>query len=496
MTLRDIVQRFGKPLAIIILCVFAALTVRKSLPEVAKLHPHNYGAFALGCVLFMVTYLVQAFGWHLLLRALGQPVSLHDSARMYFLSLIAKWVPGRIWFSATRLYIAKQVGLSVTAVAFGIVLELIYILLGGILVSVAFAGALLKGMFSSPHGMIALICLVALIIVAGMLAIRPSVLMSLSRLRVVRKVLNKIAGEELSDNDQPEMSTSSSLMLILYSAVYWLLCGVMFGVLTSSFIPMTPATWVACIPAFAVSWLVGFFSMIAPAGIGIREFAMTMILQQSTGQAAALVMSVASRVVMTFVELILAGLAFLFLKGQLGDMPFQKGKAKAPGNGRTLSPSNGKLPYPMDVTMRMTVNPGLKTPQAPPQNGSQMMSSQPVDASVMSRLSAMASPLAADPSYGAGHNGTNAHVNGASRNGVAPNTSRSMSAVHHGAMAPQGSMSQGTTGMARSHSLNAQRWTLVKRRPCFCGREQTQNGRIPKSHYKPWRKIRVLTEDL
>ena len=136
MTLRELAQRYGKPIIIALVCIFALVMVRKSLPDVAKLHPTNYGMLALGTVLFAVTYLIQAFGWHLLLRALGQPVSVVDSARMFFMSMIARWMPGRVLYAATRLYIGRQIGISVTAVAFAIVLELIYILLGGVIVIV------------------------------------------------------------------------------------------------------------------------------------------------------------------------------------------------------------------------------------------------------------------------------------------------------------------------------------------------------------------------
>jgi glycosyltransferase 2 family protein len=292
MTLRELVQRYGKPVGIALVCIFALVMVRKSLPDLAKLHPTNYGMLALGTVLFMATYLVQAFGWHLLLRALGQPVSIVDSARMFFMSMIARWMPGRVLYAATRLYIGRQIGISVTAVAFAIVLELIYILLGGVIVIVAFAGGIFQGVFSSPKGILELIVLVGIIIVAGMLAIKPSTLISLSRIPLFRRVMKKMAGEDLSEENQPRMSTSSSLLLILYAAGYWLFCGLMFGVLSSGFMPMSPERWLACIPAFAGSWLIGFFSILTPAGIGVREYAMTVMLSHSMGQAHALLMSV------------------------------------------------------------------------------------------------------------------------------------------------------------------------------------------------------------
>lgn len=333
MTIRQFIQRFGKPLAIILLtaCIFA--TLRGSLKDAAKLHPQDYRMLAAAMALFVVHYLIQAAGWHFILRALGQPIALRDSVRMYFLSLIARWMPGRIWYTATRLYIGKQLGLSVTAVGFAMVLELIYILIGGVIVTVAFAGSVLRGVLSSHNGQLALYAGVAVIVIGGTLIIRPSTLTSLSRLGFVRKVMRKIAGEELTDENRPTMSTASSLSLILYFTLFWMYSGLMFGVLSSAFVPMNPERWTACLPAFAGSWLIGFFSIVTPAGIGVREFAMTVMLRGSMGQAAAIVLSIASRLAMMFTELLLAGIAFVFLRGQLGEMPFaaaRNGAASAP----------------------------------------------------------------------------------------------------------------------------------------------------------------------
>jgi len=460
MTLRELAQRYGKPIIIALVCIFALVMVRKSLPDVAKLHPTNYGMLALGTVLFAVTYLIQAFGWHLLLRALGQPVSVVDSARMFFMSMIARWMPGRVLYAATRLYIGRQIGISVTAVAFAIVLELIYILLGGVIVIVAFAGGILHGFVSSPKGILTLIVAVGVIVVAGMLAIKPSTLISLSRVPLFRRLMKKMAGEELSEENQPRMSTSSSLLLIVYAAGYWLVCGLMFGVLSSGFMPMNPDRWLACIPAFAGSWLIGFFSILTPAGIGVREYAMTVMLEHSMGQAHAVLMSVASRVVMMFVELLLAGLAYLFLRGDMTSMPFSAAKREQNQWTPASSTNGARRPAGIDVTMRMAVNPGLRAqPSAPPTTP--LTSARTAEAIATARLAAFSSPppVYAPPS----HNGNGIHA------------SRSMS---------------------RSRLAGARRWTLVKRRPCFCGREQRQNDRIPRSRYKPWRPTRVLTEDL
>jgi uncharacterized membrane protein YbhN (UPF0104 family) len=69
----------------------------------------------------------------------------------------------------------------------------------------------------------------------------------------------------------------------------------------------------ACIPSFAGSWLVGFFSVITPAGLGAREGAMWLMLKATFGHTDAAVMAIASRLMMIVIELVSVGLASAFL---------------------------------------------------------------------------------------------------------------------------------------------------------------------------------------
>lgn len=523
MAIRELAQRYGKPLIITTLVFFVIWTIRGSWGDIAKLHPQNYGVLGMAMALFVVSYLIQAAGWHLLLRALAQPIALRDSARMFFLSLIARWMPGRILYAGTRLYIGRELGLSVTAVAFAIVLELIYILIGGVIVTVAFAGTLLAGVLSGPHSALAICAAVGLIVGAGAIVIRPSTLISLSRLAFFRKIIKKIAGEELSDANQPQLTTSSSLLLILYFTGYWLFCGVMFGVLTNAFVNMNVDRWLACVPAFAGSWLIGFFSFITPAGIGVREYAMTVMLQHSMGQAAAIVMSVASRIAMMFTELLLAGVAYLFMRDQVGSMPF---RAKA--GTASMNPATAGMPSHMaDRTLRMPLQSGLKLPPSTEPNellrhavvnGTIPASTGLLPASSNGHRSEPAPPVSPQPVWDRtlrqipasqlgrvderlaalqnGHNGVPPPAQAPARSGAAPWTPPPPpSRVDNAPWSPVSASSNGSAAHGKrsigGHGRQAADWTLVKRRPCFCGRETVQSGKIPTSRYKPFKSQRT-----
>jgi len=308
-------SRWGKWLIVTAVLICLIPTLRRSFQDAAHLPMPHPGWISVALALFLVHYLIQAFGWHGILRALGQPVPIRVSLRMYYLSLLARWMPGRVWYSATRLYLGRTSGLSVTAVSFGMIMELIYVLLGGILASLLFSGALFQSLAASATSRAMLGGLIGLVALCGLLAIRPQTLLRLSHVSLFRKAMRRIGGEELTEFNMPRMSTLSSLGLLTYYTLFWIYSGGMFGVLAHAFMPMTPKLWTACVPAFAGSWLVGFFSLITPAGLGTREGAMWLILKPFMPPAQAAVLAVSSRLMMMATELLCAGLTTLLLRG-------------------------------------------------------------------------------------------------------------------------------------------------------------------------------------
>jgi uncharacterized membrane protein YbhN (UPF0104 family) len=308
-------KKLIKPAVIVAAFLCLLLTLGHSVKDISKIPTPNMGWLGLGMGLFLIHYLIQAVGWHYILRALGQPAPLKACMRMWYMSMIARWMPGRIWYSATRLYMAREAGISVVAVTFAIVLELIYILIGGIIATVMFAGSMLKGILASSGGQSTFIILSVVILGCAALALRPSTLVWMCRFSFFRKAVQKLAGETLTDENMPSMSTGRSLSLLLYYTIFWIYSGVMFGVIAHAFIPhMTQAIWLASIPAFAGSWLVGFFAIITPAGLGVREGAMWFMLKPVMPQSEAIVLALASRLMMFAAEILSVAIMSVVLR--------------------------------------------------------------------------------------------------------------------------------------------------------------------------------------
>ncbi len=237
----NFVRKYWKTAFVIVAVGYLLHSMRKSLHQdlatLANGPKPSVSLLALAGLLFLLQYLVQAIGWHGIIRALKQEASPRLTMRMWYMSLIARWMPGRVLYTASRLMLARDNGLSVPAVSFAIVMELVYILVGGVIVTIAFAGGLLKGMLHTHTGQEILGGVALLVLVFGALAANPKTLLKMYDIKLFRKILNKIAGQELDKSAIPTMSTASSIALLAYFSLYWVFSGFCFYVLAAAFLP-------------------------------------------------------------------------------------------------------------------------------------------------------------------------------------------------------------------------------------------------------------------
>ncbi len=84
----------------------------------------------------------------------------------------------------------------------------------------------------------------------------------------------------------------------------WLGYGIAFGLLWASFPALPPVAWAAALGGFAGAYFLGYAALFAPAGVGVREGAMALLLAPWTGAAEAALLAVIARLWMTVAELI------------------------------------------------------------------------------------------------------------------------------------------------------------------------------------------------
>lgn len=268
----------------------------------ARLQP-EWGLVLGSAALVVAAYVILIFTWRMLLRAWKAELSFGDAARIWFISNLARYIPGAGWQIAALAGLARRRGVSpVAATASSLVVSLANVSAGFAVVLAT--GASVFRLSNSAGPRIAAIILV--VVVAGLVSL-PYALPALARLAT------HVTGRKL---ELPAISHRALWLAVAGTATAWVLYGIAFATLAHALfpraVPLTTGALPSFIAAYTSSYLVGYLTLVAPGGVGVRESMLIITLPAlglaSTGEAAAI--AIGSRLSLTLLE-VAPGLAYL-----------------------------------------------------------------------------------------------------------------------------------------------------------------------------------------
>ncbi|MCC6927388.1 MAG: flippase-like domain-containing protein [Gemmatimonadaceae bacterium] len=249
---------------------------------------------AASSLVVFLAYGVLVETWRRTVRAWDSELPWGQAARIWFISNLGRYLPGKVWQIGAMGVMAQEHGVSVVAsTGSALVINLVNILAGFGLVLVTGADY-----FDAPRAAVAL----AVVVVAGIfLAPRIVPLLGAAASRVVGRRL-----------DIPAFPDRAVWLASVGCLVAWILYGVAFQLFVAGVVGHAPGRTTAYIAAFTGSYLAGYIALFAPGGIGVREGSLIVALGRlglAQGGAAG-VISLASRLWLTVLE-VLPGLVFL-----------------------------------------------------------------------------------------------------------------------------------------------------------------------------------------
>lgn len=284
--------------------LYAAVQVLQQYGMRPLLSPQLLTGVAIMALCYGLAIPISAWAWRILLADLGQPRPLVELMSILAISQFAKYVPGNIAHVAGRSALSLMRGIPASSLAVTVATEMLLASLAAVTVGVLCLGLssettrLPVGLDAGWLGMAA---------VGGILAV-----MWLPRLwpALVERVRPR-TGENRSRAGLKLRRSSLILALALYSGNYLLIGwgALMLGqAMTGAF----DADYWSVTGAFSLAWLVGFLTPGAPAGLGVREGAMTLLLSNGNGPQAVLIFVVAARLATLAADL------FWFVAGFVG----------------------------------------------------------------------------------------------------------------------------------------------------------------------------------
>lgn len=224
----------------------------------------------------------------------GSSLPWYKGLRVFFVTNLARYIPGAIWQFAGLAGMTMEAGGSPTAATVGVILLQIVTLATGIMLTVSAAPQLLPltARLNSEEQLAIAALLIALLIVA-----LPR---WLPRIRTVAERLTK------KQVPLPTPPRGQFALYVVRCAGNWLIYGFAFWVFSRALLGQgAPRPWVA-ITSYVASYLAGLIAVFAPGGIVVREGAIVGLLEPSIGVEAATILAIASRFWQIAIEVVAA----------------------------------------------------------------------------------------------------------------------------------------------------------------------------------------------
>jgi len=227
------------------------------------------------------SYAMHIESWRQILLGWGQRIAFGAAARTWSLANLGRYVPGKVWSVAGLVVLAQRAGVQMApAAASAFVSQALAVGTGAAVVAAV-----------TPHATSPLRLAgagLAALATVGVLTWAPTARW-LGRLASASAPL-----EPLRPTAVVRSATLTTLGWVTYGAAFWLLAR---GLIADRVVPFAVATGV-----FALGYILGWLALFAPGGVGVRELVFVSLLTPWLGSGGALVVSLASRVLLTAME--------------------------------------------------------------------------------------------------------------------------------------------------------------------------------------------------
>lgn len=257
--------------------------------RLALLSP-RWGTVALSGVVVLLGYLLLVETWRRVMRAWGSRLAFGVTARIWFVSALGRYVPGKVWQIGAMGVLSQRAGVSpVVATGSSVVVNLVNILAAFVVVLATGARAI-----EVPGSGWA-----AMAVLAVALLGTPWLLPRVAQLA------ERLTGRRIEVRRVP----ARSLVIAAAGCIgAWLLYGAAFWLLARAVLPAPPdaGDLGGYIAVYTASYIFGYLVLFAPGGIVAREGMMTLAFTRLglAGSADALLLAVASRLWLTVLEIV------------------------------------------------------------------------------------------------------------------------------------------------------------------------------------------------
>lgn len=270
--------------------VFLGLAIARNWAQIARfdwsIQPLQLGASVLLLIAAMAWGVLV---WHRVIARFEAPgLRLRTLLWIWFLSNLARYVPGKIWQFVGAVQLGRRAGVRPPVILTSLAIHTGLTLVSAALVSLLALPVVLEELGATG------VAVLTVAAASGLLLVHPAVLNF-----ALRMVPERLSAEGLTWSG----SWSDGIRLLALSTVAWLIYGAAFALFTDSLVPIPLAIAPALIAANALAFLIGYAVFVSPGGLGAREAALALMLGPLGSLGVAAVVAVAFRLWLILAEL-------------------------------------------------------------------------------------------------------------------------------------------------------------------------------------------------
>lgn len=265
--------------------------------------------------------------WRWLLAKLGGRIPLKSAFRIFSISSLGRYLPGKVWQVVGMVYLGKREGVRPEAGVWAALLAQVLAVLSGILIAI-FSFLIEQERLLAPLleriGVLRGVLRVSL----WWLLLPLAAILILLHPRILAWATNLLLRILKREPIRFELSYWGLLGFFLLYIISWLLYGTAFYLFLASVHPLPLTDWVVITGGFAAAYIVGLLAIFVPGGLGVREGLLAVFLAGLVGSGVAAALSFGQRLWFTAVELTFVAISLIFLRRKNGkEETSQAGKA-------------------------------------------------------------------------------------------------------------------------------------------------------------------------
>jgi glycosyltransferase 2 family protein len=278
--------------------VFIVVVCNKNIEALKnKTWSIDWGIMSLSIMLNMLVGAGQFNVWHVITKTLKCAIPMKIAMRCWYVSQLGKYIPGKVFMLFYRFAGYSKENKIKLSISF--YLETLFALLAAGCWSLCFVFILTdKSELLSPYYLILII----------------PVLMIFCHHKVINFIVQKLLKVLKKETEPINVNWFQYCKIFSLNLLNWFILGIAFFVFTNAFIDCGIDKLFLLTGILATSVILGMISIFSPAGIGVRESLLILLLSYIFEIEIAIVIALTSRLWFTFGELLSSILVVLLIK--------------------------------------------------------------------------------------------------------------------------------------------------------------------------------------